>query len=90
MHILIIGGSVFLGKAMIDSALQSGHTITVFNRGKSNPHFQHQDITIIHGDRNDGFEILDGMHFDAVRGVNAVVTLNFEPARDNYTLSISV
>ena len=66
MHILIIGGSVFLGKAMIDSALKSGHTLTVFNRGKSNPHFQHQDITIIHGDRNDGFEILDGMHFDAV------------------------
>ena len=66
MHILIIGGSVFLGKAMINSALQSGHTLTVFNRGKSNPHFQHQDITIIHGDRNDGFEILDEMHFDAI------------------------
>lgn len=46
MHILIIGGSVFLGKAMIDSALQSGHTITVFNDGKSNPHFQHKDITL--------------------------------------------
>lgn len=66
MHILIIGGSIFLGKAMIDSALKSGHTITVFNRGISNPHFQHKDITVLHGDRNDGFEILDGMHVDAV------------------------
>jgi 2'-hydroxyisoflavone reductase len=46
MHILIIGGYVFLGKAMINSALQSGHTLTVFNRGKSNPHFQHKDITL--------------------------------------------
>ncbi len=43
MHILIIGGSVFLGKAMIDSALQSGHTITVFNDGKSNPSFHHDN-----------------------------------------------
>ncbi len=41
MHILIIGGSVFLGKAMIDSALKSGHTITVFNHVKSNQSIHH-------------------------------------------------
>ncbi len=43
MHILIIGGSVFLEEAMIDSALQSGHTITVFNHGKSNPSLHHDN-----------------------------------------------
>lgn len=33
LRILILGGSGFLGPAVIDAALARGHTITVFNRG---------------------------------------------------------
>lgn len=37
MRILIIGGSVFLGRAFMEDVLRRGHTVTVFNRGKSGP-----------------------------------------------------
>ncbi|MDQ3215122.1 MAG: NAD-dependent epimerase, partial [Pseudomonadota bacterium] len=35
MNLLIIGGGVFLGQALLQAALEGGHTVTVFNRGKS-------------------------------------------------------
>ncbi len=35
MDLLVIGGTVFLGRAMVDEALAAGHTVTVFNRGRS-------------------------------------------------------
>ena len=37
MHILILGGTIFLGRALVDAALAGGHTLTLFNRGSSNP-----------------------------------------------------
>ncbi|MEV6702789.1 NAD-dependent epimerase/dehydratase family protein [Streptomyces sp. NPDC051453] len=37
MRILIIGGSVFLGRAFVEEAVACGHSVTVFNRGKSGP-----------------------------------------------------
>lgn len=33
LRILVLGGSGFLGPAVVDAALARGHTITVFNRG---------------------------------------------------------
>jgi 2'-hydroxyisoflavone reductase len=35
MDVLVIGGSVFLGRAVVAEALAAGATVTVFNRGKS-------------------------------------------------------
>lgn len=35
MNVLVIGGSVFLGRAVADEALALGATVTVFNRGRS-------------------------------------------------------
>lgn len=37
MRILILGGSRFLGRAFALEALDAGHQVTVFNRGKSGP-----------------------------------------------------
>ncbi len=37
MNILIIGGTRFLGRHLVNSALARGHQVTLFNRGKSNP-----------------------------------------------------
>src|SRR5262245_6415556 len=36
MRILILGGTVFLGRALTDAAIERGHVVTHFNRG-SNP-----------------------------------------------------
>lgn len=33
----ILGGTGFLGKALVEVSLDRGHTITLFNRGKTNP-----------------------------------------------------
>lgn len=51
MRLLILGGGVFLGRALTDAALDAGHTVTHFNRGKSSaPDTRVDTIT---GDRTD-------------------------------------
>ena len=50
MRILIIGGTRFLGRHLVDSALGRGHEVTLFNRGKTNPDLFPQLETIL-GDR---------------------------------------
>ena len=37
MNLLILGGTRFLGRAVVRSAQARGHDITLFNRGRSNP-----------------------------------------------------
>ncbi|HEY2629493.1 MAG TPA: NAD-dependent epimerase/dehydratase family protein [Usitatibacter sp.] len=51
MKILVIGGTVFLGRAFTDAALASGHEIVHFNRGQTSP--PDPRVRRIAGDRND-------------------------------------
>ena len=37
MHLLVLGGTRFLGRAIVDAALAAGHEVTLFNRGLTNP-----------------------------------------------------
>ena len=50
MRILIIGGTRFLGRHLVEAALARSHEVTLFNRGKSNPNLFPQ-LEIILGDR---------------------------------------
>lgn len=34
MRVLILGGTVFLGRHVVDEALRRGHELTLFTRGK--------------------------------------------------------
>jgi 2'-hydroxyisoflavone reductase len=36
-HILVLGGTNFLGPAIVEAAIAEGHTVTLFNRGVTNP-----------------------------------------------------
>ena len=36
-HILVLGGTHFLGPAIVEAAMTEGHTVTLFNRGVTNP-----------------------------------------------------
>lgn len=63
MKILILGGTVFLGRALVDAALAAGHEITLFNRGKSNPDLFPQVETIV-GDRDTDLALLKGRKWD--------------------------
>src|SRR5258706_4768854 len=65
MKIIIIGGTKFLGRHLVDSALARGHAVTLFNRGKSNPDLFPQIETII-GDREHDIDKLSGRAWDAV------------------------
>jgi len=49
VRILVLGGTVFLGRAVIDSALASGHSVTTFNRGKSG--VDDARVDVVRGDR---------------------------------------
>lgn len=68
MRILILGGTKFLGRHLVDAALGRGHEVTLFNRGKTNPSLFPQVETII-GDRGQDIEILSGREWDAVMDV---------------------
>ncbi|MEY4103287.1 MAG: hypothetical protein RL461_489, partial [Planctomycetota bacterium] len=37
MRILILGGTGFLGPHLVDQAMAKGWSITLFNRGKTDP-----------------------------------------------------
>jgi 2'-hydroxyisoflavone reductase len=36
-HILVLGGTKFLGPALVEAAMAEGHVVTLFNRGVTNP-----------------------------------------------------
>ncbi len=65
MELLIIGGTRFLGRALVDEARAAGHTLTLFNRGRSNPAL-YPDVEQLHGDRDGGLAALAGRRWDAV------------------------
>lgn len=65
MHLLIIGGSVFVGRHIVDAALARGHKVTVFNRG-THAGALPAGVEQLRGDRNADFNALQGRHFDAV------------------------
>jgi 2'-hydroxyisoflavone reductase len=74
MKILILGGGIFLGAAVLRSALDRGHELTVFNRGRACSAWP-QGVEAIVGDRSVDLGRLDGQRFDAV-----VDTCGYVPA----------
>jgi 2'-hydroxyisoflavone reductase len=63
--ILVLGGTRFVGRAVVASALARGHQVTLFNRGLTNPNL-FPDTEVVTGDRTVSLEPLGGRHFDAV------------------------
>lgn len=54
---------------MVEQALERGHEVTLFNRGKTNPHL-FPDVEKIVGDRDGGLAPLQGRTWDSVIDVN--------------------
>lgn len=55
LNILVLGGTFFVGPAIIDAALQNKHSVTLFNRGITNPTL-YPNLELIKGDREQGVE----------------------------------
>lgn len=69
LKILILGGTSFLGPHQIAYAMERGHSITTFTRGKTKPTV-HQDlfanVESLVGDRSNNLEALHNRQWDAV------------------------
>jgi len=71
--ILMLGGTGFLGPHVVEVAKKHGHTITLFNRGKTHPQL-FPDLEKLHGDRRKGdLKALEGRKWDAVVDTSARV-----------------
>ena len=65
LDILILGGAGYIGPHMVREALRRGHSVTLFNRGKTN-NTLFPDLETIKGDRDNGLDGLKGRKWDAV------------------------
>lgn len=65
MKILILGGTLFLGRSLAAAALERGHAVTLFNRGRTaQASFPGAERLI--GDRDGQLDALRGRSWDAV------------------------
>ena len=62
-RVLILGGTGFLGPKLVEACQARGAEVTLFNRGKTNPHL-FPDLEKLRGDRNDDLSALQGRTFD--------------------------
>lgn len=65
MKLLLLGGPKFVGRAVIDAALERGHEVTLFNRGTTGAEL-YPELERIVGDRDGGLDGLLGRGWDAV------------------------
>ena len=63
--ILVLGGTGFLGPHVVEYAKSRGHTVTLFNRGKTRPNL-FPDVEKLQGDRDGKLDALEGRTWDAV------------------------
>jgi 2'-hydroxyisoflavone reductase len=63
--ILILGGTGFLGPHVVTAAQARGHTLTLFNRGKTHPGL-FPTVEKLQGDRDGKLDALKGRTWDAV------------------------
>jgi 2'-hydroxyisoflavone reductase len=73
LKLLILGGTSFLGPHTVRRAIERGHEMTLFNRGKTHPEL-FPDLEKLRGDRDeDDLEALKGRQWDAVIDTSAYV-----------------
>jgi len=62
---LIVGGTIFVGRCIVEAALARGHQVTTFSRGIHTAGL-HRDVESLKGDRNGDLTALRGRNWDAV------------------------
>jgi 2'-hydroxyisoflavone reductase len=64
LRILILGGTGFTGPFQVRYALDRGHKVTVFNRGKTHPGELPKEVEQLTGDRNGQLDALKNRQWD--------------------------
>lgn len=73
MRILLLGGTLFLGRHLVEAALARGHAVTLFNRGVTAPDL-FPDVEVLRGDRDAGdVDALRGRRWDVAIDTSARV-----------------
>ena len=72
LKLLILGGTGFLGPHVVDAATKRGHTMTLFNRGKTHPGL-FPNLEKLHGDRKNDMKALENRRWDAVIDTSAYI-----------------
>ena len=73
MRVLILGGTLFLGRHLVEAAQARGDEVTLFNRGRTDPRL-FPDVETLHGDRDGGdLDALRTGEWDAVVDTSARV-----------------
>jgi 2'-hydroxyisoflavone reductase len=82
MKLLVLGGTSFVGRAIVDDALAAGHTVTLFSRGKTGADL-FPDVEKRIGDRDAGdYACLAGGSWDAVLDVTGYIPRHIAQAGD--------
>lgn len=68
LRLLILGGTAFLGPALVEQARAAGHHVTLFNRGKTAPDLFKgvEDVETLLGDRDNQLDALRNRDWDLV------------------------
>src|SRR5579862_1016725 len=65
MKLLVLGGTKFLGRHVVDAGLARGDEVTIFTRGQTNPDL-YPDVEHLVGDRDGKLDALVGRSWDGV------------------------
>jgi 2'-hydroxyisoflavone reductase len=66
VQLLVLGGTVFLGRHLVEAALARGHEVTIFTRGRHGAHLYGNTVERLTGDREGDLDALRGRAWDAV------------------------
>ncbi len=69
LRLLVLGGTGFIGPPIVQQAIERGHEVTIFTRGKTRSNLAGVEQLI--GDRNGDLDALRGRSWDAVLDNNA-------------------
>ena len=89
MNILVIGGTSFVGRHIVEAALQQDHQVTLFNRGVSNPD-AFPELRHITGDRRKDADKLSGLAWNAVIDTCAYTPADLTPLLEHIETELYV
>jgi 2'-hydroxyisoflavone reductase len=81
MKILVLGGTSFVGRYLVEAAEKSGHEVVLFNRGKTNSEV-YKHLRHIQGDRRKDAHLVGEEEWDAVFDTCAYSPQDLQPMLD--------
>lgn len=82
MRLLVLGGTVFLGRHLVSAALKAGHQVTTLNRG-THALLEQSKVEKLIANREVDLSLLAGRCFDAV-----IDTCGYNPETVRYSLEV--